>query len=121
MSVTRRHFLVLSSAALSAFALDPDRLLWVPGAKTIFLPTATADRYFRSVADTYGRIARGDRISVRQYNALVGVETVWRDHANGTTTTVQFPQVDIGKFTRGVRLTVPSCQDRVVSMAVHRG
>ena len=34
--MTRRGFLQLSSAAIAAFTLDPERLLWVPGQKRIF-------------------------------------------------------------------------------------
>ena len=34
----RRTFLNLTAGALSGFALDPERLLWRPGAKTFFLP-----------------------------------------------------------------------------------
>ena len=35
----RRTFLSLTAGALSGFVLDPERLLWRPGAKTFFLPT----------------------------------------------------------------------------------
>lgn len=35
----RRAFLQLATAAAASFALDPERLLWVPGQRTIFLPT----------------------------------------------------------------------------------
>jgi len=36
--VNRRAFLALAAASAAGFALDPERALWVPGAKTIFLP-----------------------------------------------------------------------------------
>ena len=36
--LSRRAFLGLAATSAAAFALDPERLLWVPGAKTIFLP-----------------------------------------------------------------------------------
>jgi hypothetical protein len=37
--VNRRRFLqIVSSSAVSAYAFDLDRLLWVPGQKTIFIP-----------------------------------------------------------------------------------
>lgn len=36
--LSRRAFLQLASASAAAVAFDPERLLWVPGAKTIFLP-----------------------------------------------------------------------------------
>jgi hypothetical protein len=35
----RRAFLATLAAAAAGLALDPERALWVPGAKTIFLPT----------------------------------------------------------------------------------
>ena len=37
----RRHFLRVLAGASAGFALDPERLLWTPGAKTIFLPPIT--------------------------------------------------------------------------------
>lgn len=37
--MNRRHFLGLSTAATAAMVFDPERLLWVPGAKTFFLPS----------------------------------------------------------------------------------
>lgn len=36
--LNRRAFLQLFSAGVAALTLDPERLLWVPGEKTIFLP-----------------------------------------------------------------------------------
>ena len=35
--MNRRAFLALCSAGAAGMAVDPERLLWVPGAKTIFL------------------------------------------------------------------------------------
>ena len=37
--MNRRTFLQRSAAAGVAFALDPERLLWRPGQRTIFVPT----------------------------------------------------------------------------------
>jgi hypothetical protein len=37
--LTRRGFLGTLAAAAAGMALDPERLLWAPGQKTIFLPT----------------------------------------------------------------------------------
>ena len=46
-NLSRRHFLTLIGAAGAGAALVPeldlDRLLWVPGQKTIFLPPAVVD------------------------------------------------------------------------------
>jgi hypothetical protein len=36
--LTRRKFLALGAAAATAMVLDPERLLWVPGARTFYLP-----------------------------------------------------------------------------------
>lgn len=37
--MNRRAFLQTLAAGLTGAALDPERLLWVPGQKTIFLPS----------------------------------------------------------------------------------
>lgn len=38
----RRAFLGLSAMGAAGLALDPERLLWVPGAKKIFVPSQAA-------------------------------------------------------------------------------
>ena len=38
MEMNRRAFLRTLSGSTVALVLDPERLLWVPGARTIFLP-----------------------------------------------------------------------------------
>ena len=40
----RRHFLASMLTAASAMVLDPDKLLWIPGQKTIFIPSAPLPR-----------------------------------------------------------------------------
>ena len=42
----RRAFLSLLTAAAAGLVLDPERLLWVPGRKTIFLPTPATHSWF---------------------------------------------------------------------------
>jgi hypothetical protein len=39
--MNRRQFLALGTAATAAMVLDPERLLWVPGARTFFIPDKT--------------------------------------------------------------------------------
>jgi hypothetical protein len=39
--VGRRRFLQLTTALAVGMTLDPERLLWVPGAKTYFIPDPT--------------------------------------------------------------------------------
>ncbi|MCR4375869.1 MAG: twin-arginine translocation signal domain-containing protein [Acidobacteria bacterium] len=41
LDLSRRGFLRLFGAAAVGMALDPDLALWVPGQKTIFLPSET--------------------------------------------------------------------------------
>ena len=47
MNISRRGFLWSAASAIAAGVasseLDPERLLWVPGAKTIFLPSQTIE------------------------------------------------------------------------------
>jgi len=38
----RRSFLSLFGAAAIGATLDPEKLLWIPGQKTIFLPSVTS-------------------------------------------------------------------------------
>lgn len=52
--MNRRAFLGLLASAAAGAALDPERLLWVPGRKTIFIPSA------RQVA-VYGGAAGGGK------------------------------------------------------------
>lgn len=120
--LTRRLFLGLSSAALASFALDPERLLWRPGAKTIFLPSVAQVRFFLGENDHYGQIVRGRPISASEYNRVIGRSVVWVDEAKQTTVT--FPQVVIAdsiaprRRTATFKITVPSDQTHVVSLGV---
>ena len=43
--LSRRGFLTALSAAMAGSVLDPERLLWVPGRKTIFLPPAAGNTF----------------------------------------------------------------------------
>lgn len=38
--MNRRHFLNLAALGTAGMVLDPERLLWVPGQRTFFLPPA---------------------------------------------------------------------------------
>lgn len=42
--MNRRHFLNVLGAGTAGMVLDPERLLWVPGQRTFFLPSATVIR-----------------------------------------------------------------------------
>lgn len=39
----RRNFIKVFGAGIAAFGYDPERFLWVPGAKTIFIPSQAGD------------------------------------------------------------------------------
>lgn len=41
--MNRRAFLNALTAAAAGFVLDPERLLWTPGRKTIFVPPPTVE------------------------------------------------------------------------------
>jgi hypothetical protein len=118
--MNRRAFLGLSSAALAAYTLDPDRLLWVPGAKTILLPTPSEARYYVGACGAFGQLERGERITARRYNDLVGRTAVWMDER--TRTTVMFPTVTIAspRKTFTASITLPPGQARVVSLGMHQ-
>lgn len=47
--MNRRGFLGLLAGAATGFVLDPEQLLWRPGAKTIFLPSLAEPEFFGPV------------------------------------------------------------------------
>lgn len=61
----RRSFLRILSGAIATSQLDVEKLLWVPGQKTFFLPTVTrvsCPRYSDFVSLELERIARSLKI-----------------------------------------------------------
>ncbi len=48
--MNRRLFLSSLTAAAAGFALDPERLLWVPGARKFFLPVREFTEFDRDEA-----------------------------------------------------------------------
>jgi hypothetical protein len=63
MAMTRRGFLtsiMAASAAAAAVELDPERLLWIPGARTFFLPSQV-------------QLAKPDITEVVKYGTDLGV------------------------------------------------
>jgi hypothetical protein len=88
MEPSRRAFLGLSAAALAAVALDPERLLWRPGARTIFLPSPSQVRYYLCEPNQWGRIVRGRRLREAEYRRLISSAIVWRDDTAGTVITL---------------------------------
>lgn len=55
--LNRRGFLGALAAALAGATLDPERLLWRPGAKTIFLPTPQDARVYTSFQELTSAVA----------------------------------------------------------------
>lgn len=61
--MNRRRFLQIASAAAAALVVDPEQLLWTPGAKTIFLPpeprvVSIADGLVAEIPSGHGTWAR---------------------------------------------------------------
>jgi hypothetical protein len=96
--------------------------LWVPGRKTIFLPSVPQVHYFATARGRFGTLERGRVITVREYNRIVGRETVWMDEPSGVTT-VTFPEVFLSDHTKRrtatMTIRVPSEQARVVALGTH--
>jgi hypothetical protein len=61
--MNRRAFLTTLAAGLAGAALDPERLLWVPGKKTIFLPP------LRPIA-AQGFLRAGDIFTINGFYAV---------------------------------------------------
>lgn len=85
--MTRRGFLGSLAVAASAFALDPERALWVPGAKTISIPRPASVRLTRGpefkIGDTI-MIRRPVRFIVSDGQALSGRPTAEFDRCTVT-------------------------------------
>jgi hypothetical protein len=73
--MNRRQFLALVGLAAPALALDPERLLWVPGAKRIFLPPATVFDPMTGISIRFIREYQTDRLANR-FDVLYGWGTV---------------------------------------------
>ena len=57
MSLARRQFLRLVASGVVGHSLDLDRLLWVPGAKTFFLPTIVSPTLSEILTLEWERVA----------------------------------------------------------------
>jgi hypothetical protein len=56
MKMTRRGFLGMLAAAVAAPVLDPEKLLWVPGATLISIPAPSPYESFNPMMDEMNRI-----------------------------------------------------------------
>lgn len=56
MRPTRRDFLKLLAVGVGSLTIDPERILWVPGQKTIFLPSGKNLSYSSIIATEMDRI-----------------------------------------------------------------
>jgi len=52
----RREFLRAFLSGVAGYTLDVDRLLWIPGQKTIFLPSQQQTEYFNIINKTHAEI-----------------------------------------------------------------
>ena len=69
--MNRRSFLSALATAASAMALDPERLLWVPGKKTIFIPLPPSPffpKYYNGDLEIVLAQLRNNLLFVREYN-----------------------------------------------------
>lgn len=48
--MNRRLFLQQAAMAIAGVAIDPERLLWIPGAKTIFIPVLNKPSDFIAIS-----------------------------------------------------------------------
>jgi len=69
--IDRRGFLRLFGAAAATAVLDPERLLWVPGQKTIFLPSIVPHDGLTEEFFTRASMAEFDAILKQHYHAYV--------------------------------------------------
>lgn len=68
--MNRRHFLSMLATAAAGIALDPERALWTPGAKTIFLPPVRPVELATTVSQwDAGLFAVGDIITIEGWYA----------------------------------------------------
>ena len=96
-TISRRGFLGVFGAAAVGAVLDPERLLWVPGQKTIFLPSVvpapsntflTIDQITREALEVLRRqLVLSDRIS-REYGDPFDVT----GHETGTAIMMRVPK-----------------------------
>jgi len=84
--MNRRGFLSSLAIAAAGLALDPEKLLWVPGKKTIFIPPAPPTLLFRNIrAETWAAIH--DRYN----NAVIA----WRSQRNERFDDIAFLEGDV--------------------------
>jgi hypothetical protein len=74
--MNRRVFLRTLTAGVAGMVLDPDRLLWTPGTKTIFLPSG--------VTFGHGLLALVDDGTCR--DTYLGIDRTWRFASGGSIT-----------------------------------
>jgi hypothetical protein len=128
MEITRRGFLsVLGVAGAAAMVIDPEMLLWRPGAKTIFMPSDAQIRYFSAGITPHGVVCKGDPITRNQYRSRLGREMVWMvDDQKNTVTTAAYEMrvvqpMRIGRQIVVHGVTFPEKQDSARIAPVSRG
>jgi hypothetical protein len=85
--LTRRNFFKLGAAAVATMALDPEKLLWTPGEKTIFLPPAGgwATRYVGmdlGHGESHAAVVAFLKQNQEDYNRIVGASLESIEHGN---------------------------------------
>lgn len=118
----RRAFLGLLAASFAGVALDPERALWVPGAKTIFLPAA------KPVLTTSSVLTAGDVFVIGGVYALHPVTGYKTDHLQAfmVTADVRPGEISIASITpqprdRGMYRNVDSIPVNMRATPLHVG
>ncbi len=83
--MNRRHFLNLLGMGAAGLVLDPERLLWVPGARKIFIPPVLAVAGSSEVVghQIWGSAGEGMpyRLLASKVGPFFGFDTSWlEDH-----------------------------------------
>lgn len=124
MKLSRRGFLgILGTAAVSAgvgaafFELDPERLLWTPGERTIFLPPETRLVAGEDAVAAYSRIQQsGRRVWTAVGFARFDAHECLVEINGHKVTAVEAARLQASHYQRGTRPT--QSVDEVLTMVV---
>lgn len=111
--MNRRVFLSTLAAVVAGAALDPERLLWRPGAKTIFLPSPKEVGQFTHTAIAGDALRVGDVITidgVYAVNPKTGITTAYSQMfvIRNTSTAEGYVELSFNPpVTHGIMRTVP--------------
>jgi hypothetical protein len=79
---SRRGFLGALLGAIAGAALDPERALWIPGSKKIFLPPVLAPLTREQIASSIAQITAQQQFIINSFRGLIYAENVINVRAN---------------------------------------